>query len=501
MNSDNFGNFLDGYIRDDEWNFQCHTINCSRRLQLIQSFYYPIFLYLHYLYLNDMCTMKKWKMRLWLPAMICVALIESSGFSPATAAPGNNLLAGTVKIKITPEVPVPMSGYGGRTASYKGIHDDLFARVIAFSDGVNKALLITADLIGFSNSFWDETTRIITRETGVKREYILLAAVHNHNGPITKVYENDSSSEVNNYVDGLRDKIVNASKEALKKMVPVSIGAGKGECKMNINRRAPDGNGGISLGQNPYAPCDHEVGVISVLDKSGNPLALIMNWPCHGVVLGPRNYLITGDWPGAASRFVEDGSGGKLIAPVTIGASGDINPIYGPHIDFEDNNSYAYGKDAIGEDLGNESLRVAKDIQTFSDGKISALQRLISLPAKEKIEKGFLQPGSKNDDSLQVRLSAVKIGNIVLTGVSGEVFNQISVKMRSQSPYNYTFMLTHCNGSSGYLVTEDAYPKPGITRSDNKYVPTGGYEIGTTKVKSGAEKAIIQNLLEMISEL
>lgn len=413
----------------------------------------------------------------------------------------NTLLAGTAKIKITPETPIPMIGYGGRNAPFKGVHDDIYARVIVFSDGRNKAVLITTDLIGISNSIWEETTKRITKETGIKKEYVLLSAVHNHSGPGIKVYEKDSSAVVNAYIEELMRKIVIATKDALNKLVPVNIGAGKGECKMNINRRAPDGKGEISLGQNPYAPCDHEVGVISVDDKSGNPLAIIMNWPCHGVVLGPRNYLITGDWPGAASRYVEEGSGGKLIAPVIVGASGDINPIYGPHIDFENNNSYAYGKDAIGEDLGKESIRVAKDIQTFSSGKVTALQRVISLPAKVKDGENYLQPESKKDDSLQVRLSAIKIGNIVLTGVSGEVFNQISVKMRKQSPYTFTFMITHCNGSSGYLVSDDAYPKAGVNGSENKYVPTGGYEVGSTRAKSGAEKAIIENLLEMINEL
>jgi hypothetical protein len=73
--------------------------------------------------------------------------------------------------------------------------------------------------------------------------------------------------------------------------------------------------------------------------------------------------------------------------------------------------------------------------------------------------------------------------------------------MRKQSPYTFTFMITHCNGSSGYLVSDDAYPKEGVSGSENKYIPTGGYEVGSTRVKSGAEKAIIENLLEMISEL
>jgi neutral ceramidase len=259
---------------------------------------------------------------------------------------------------------------------------------------------------------------------------------------------------------------------------------------MNINRRAQDGSGEITLGMNPYGPCDHEVGVLRIDDKlSGKPLSIIMNWPCHAVVLGPRNYLITGDWPGAASRYVESGFGENFVAPVTIGASGDINPLYGPHIDFEDNNAYAFGKEAIGEDLGKEVLRVSKQMNMFSGGTLDAIQRVVAVPAKKEKELGkFQQPNSTENDSLQIRLSVLRIGNIILTGVSGEVFNEISVKMRKQSPYANTFMITHCNGSSGYLVSDDAYAE-------------GGYEVNSTRAKSGAEKAIISNLLEMINEL
>jgi hypothetical protein len=89
---------------------------------------------------------------------------------------------------------------------------------------------------------------------------------------------------------------------------------------------------------------------------------------------------------------------------------------------------------------------------------------------------------------VKVRLSAIKVGNIIFAGVSGEVFNQIGVKIKEKSPYNYTLVITHCNGSSGYLVTDDAYAE-------------GGYEVNSTRVKSGAEKGIIDNLLEMINEL
>ena len=445
--------------------------------------------------------MKNIKIKILGLFVLLLGLLADITNCGASDIPENILFAGTSKVIITPETPIPMSGYGGRKDPFKGVHDDLYVRVVVFSDGVNKAALITADVIGFSHSFWEETTQLITKETGIRQEYIFLTAVHNHGGPVTKVYSKDTSKEVNAYVYELMNKIVVATKEADNNLIPVRIGAGRGECRMNINRRAPDGKGGVSLGQNPYAPCDHEVGVITIDDKSGKHLAVIMNWPCHGVVLGPKNYLITGDWPGAASRYIEEGSDGKIIAPVIVGASGDINPIYGPHIDFEENSSYSYGKEAIGEDLGKESLRIIKSIQTFSTGKIVASQRVIQLEAKEKANDNLQRPENKEDNFLSVRLSALKIGPIVLTGVSGEVFNQISVKMRSQSPYTNTFMVTHCNGSSGYLVSEDAYPEAGVTKSEDKFIPVGGYEVNSTKAKSGAEKAIIENLLDMINEL
>jgi neutral ceramidase len=394
----------------------------------------------------------------------------------AQSGPGNSLVAGTAKVNITPGTPIPMSGYGGRDEPFKGVHDDLFARVVVFSDGKNKAALIATDLIGISNDFWRDVTDALEKRAGIRKEFVLLSAVHNHNGPVTNVYNESTSPDVLAYIAELKEKIIGATRDAMNRMVPVRIGAGKGVCKMNINRRAQDGKGEITLGMNPYGPCDHEVGVIRIEDKSGKPLSIMVNWPCHGVVLGPKNYLITGDWPGAAASFIEKAMGENVVAPITIGASGDINPLYGPHIDFESNNSYAFGKDAIGEDLAKESVRVAKDLTMSSAAMIRASQRVISLPAKAE------------GDSLKVRLSAVKIGPIVLAGVSGEVFNEISVRMRAQSPYAFTFMITHCNGSSGYLVTDAAYAQ-------------GGYEVNSTLAKSGAEKAIVSQLLAMINEL
>ncbi len=419
--------------------------------------------------------------------LCCFLALLMSGFTffPSETS---EISAGTARVNITPAIPIPMSGYRSRTKPFDGIHDSIYARAIVFSDGENKAAVLSAEIIGFSNSFCEETASLIEQEVGIKRENILLSVVHNHSGPVTRVYQDNVSPEVNAYADELQQKLVGLVIEADGDLQPVAIGAGKGECRMNINRRAEDGNGNIQLGRNPYGPCDHEVGVVRIDDATGNIMSLLLNWPCHAVVMGPRNYFISGDWPGAASRYIEDSLDNPVIAPILIGASGDINPIYGPHIDFVDVNSYAYALEAIGRDLGKEAIRVSQDIKTRSTGTIKAVQKNIYLPGKVDEPNRLHHQGYDPGNDVEVRLSAIKIGNVIFAGVNGEVFNQIGVKLKNLSPYSNTFFLTHCNGSCGYLVSDDAISK-------------GGYEVRSTSAQSGAESGIIEGFLQMINEL
>jgi len=61
------------------------------------------------------------------------------------------------------------------------------------------------------------------------------------------------------------------------------------------------------------------------------------------------------------------------------------------------------------------------------------------------------------------------------------------MNLKKQSPYSNTFILTHCNGSCGYIPTEKAYNDI-------------SYEVAASKIMSGGEQAIMKNLIEMINE-
>ena len=73
-----------------------------------------------------------WFGRIVLVAAVLVLHLPAD--SPRVwSAEGEDLLGvGIAKVDITPEKPVRMSGYSGRKELSAGVHDPLYARVVAF---------------------------------------------------------------------------------------------------------------------------------------------------------------------------------------------------------------------------------------------------------------------------------------------------------------------------------------------------------------------------------
>jgi hypothetical protein len=80
------------------------------------------------------------------------------------------------------------------------------------------------------------------------------------------------------------------------------------------------------------------------------------------------------------------------------------------------------------------------------------------------------------------------IDDVALAGVSGEVFTLIARHLRRESPFNRTIMVTHTNGSSGYIPDDSAFDQ--IT-----------YEVTTSHLKPGcAENAIVNGFVGMMRQ-
>lgn len=409
---------------------------------------------------------------------------------------------GCSKVNITPQVPIPINWHAGKNIPYDGIHDEIFTRAMVFSDGESKAVILTVDVSSFSDDYIKEIKGEIEQETKIPQNHIMISSINTHSGPfynqIGRDYSRASSKEIDDYSNRLRENMIKAVKEADGGLESVNVGTGIGECRLNINRRAPV-PGGIWLGKNPDGPCDHDVGVLRLDDSDGNTKSVFVNWACQGAVMGPTNNYLSGDWPAATSLFIEKAFGNKIIVPVGIGASGDVNPLVGPHGTSFGISSQS--SDTYGFTLGEEVLRITKEMKTLQcRGFVKASERVINLPGKlsfrdEKL-KGLkiseimkLKAGNfKKGPEVAVHLSVIRVGNIVFVGISGDVFTEIGVKLKKSSPFKNTFILTNCNGSCGYIPTDKAYEE-------------GCYEAAASWIMPGAENIVVKNLLDMLDKL
>ena len=387
---------------------------------------------------------------------------------------------GVSQINITPPAPTVMAGYAGRTGPSTGIHDSLYASALYFSGEKIKALILTIDLLSFTTAFVDELKTDLSKASGVSPDNIMITTVHNHGAPSPRSTDSDATNTVPAYVKFLKERLLTMSVAATKNPIPVKMGISKGECKMNINRRALAANGTIFLGRNPEGPCDHDLVVTRFDDLNNKTIAVLVNWPCHGTVSGQENTLVTGDWPGAAARHIKKNIGNDVVVAVTAGASGDINPLYGPGKNFTE-------IEAVGFHVAMEANRLLADILTYPLKEVQTANYVMAFPGKKPSTADLpvdkLEPAPDNE----IRLTVFKIGDLVISGVSGELVNEIGMDIKNRSPYSGTIVVTHCNGSSGYICTDNMFPE-------------GGYEVRVTKFMPGVEKKLADKYIDIIHQ-
>ena len=455
----------------------------------------------------------------------CIGLLLATSALVSFGATRGPLQVGAARVDITPapDTALPMAGYAGRTQGFQRIHDHIYVRAIVLSDGATQAVLLAWELIAMPNHVFEELSQRISKELGIPADNLMLAAVHDHGAPSlagmfgrspTPVAPGGANPAARTpspgtiaYTTKVENDAFEAVRQAKANLRPGQFGFGTGKAYVNINRRELFPKmGWWWLGYNPDGPSDKTLAVLKFADLTGKPIALFINYPVHAVVMGPDNLAVTGDLAGATSRYVEQYYQGKIdtrgdagweldvgpeekaggegpVAVWTSGAAGDQNPV---SVDRGEDFTMV---DGLGRILGEESVRVANSITVMSSqASIAGSQRVITCPGRRvatgptpRTEYTF------NDaDPVNILLSILKVNNVVLGGVSGEVFTHIYQQLKKDSPFNDTIMVTHANGSSGYIPSDDAFEPI-------------SYENTVSRLKPGcAENGIVNGLLEMM---
>lgn len=396
-------------------------------------------------------------------------LFAASGvlFSSEALAKSVDLRVGAARIDITPDANRELMREG---VPFEGVHDPLHCRVIVLEDGATRAALVSCEIISIPETFWRTVSSRINQETGIPIERIILTATHTHSGPRFINRTGDSSADQLAYATLISDAISRGVQDAQGNLQPARMGVGTGLAYINVNRVAKVRPGMYGLGQNPAGPSDKTVHIVKFESLEGRPIAILINYAVHCAALNRENFKITADIAGATSRWVEKHYDDTAIALWTSGAAGDQNPIFTHQTDTKRVQELGYA-------LGSEAIRVADSMTMSRRIDLRASQRILASPAKDS-----------GDPLVDIRLSVLMLNHIALCGVGGEVFTLIGQRLKVESPFSQTMMLTHCNGSSGYLPDNEAYKTP-------------GYGFRSSRVKMGVETLIVNELVDMMDQL
>jgi len=381
--------------------------------------------------------------------------------------------AAAVKMDITPDKPQWLLGYGARQST--GVHDSLFHRIVALDDGRTQFYLVSSDIALFSPAFYDEFCAELKKQTGIERTDIWWTATHTHSAPelgppglakafLAGRYDHDPDWE---YARSVKEKLIAGIVEARGKLAPARLSAGTTTSNANINRRSRDVDGHISLGLNPDGPVDRQVGLLRLDRMDGTPIAIVANYAMHGTVLGGQNKLISGDGPGVVAAYVE----GKMGAPMLFlnGAAGDVAPIYSGYDDFKRLRITEFNV-LLGDRIVEASRTLAASVPEV---RLKAGEEVVVTPLKAGLEWPTELAGYLSADS-QVRLPVrfLKINaETVLWAAPLELFCEIAMEVRRQSPVKYTFYVGYTNGWLGYLPTKKAFPEGGYETTVTPYTP------------------------------
>ena len=426
--------------------------------------------------------------------IIAIVVVLTISFSLTTSPlyAGDNvgmLRAGIARIDITPEKPVKMAGYGARTALSKDVHDPLSARVVAFENDGRRLVLVSSDLIGYYGGTAEQMRKVIVDEFQLKPSELFLSAIHNHDGPALTLDKEKGHPNNVEYTKELEGKLVNVIREALGKMEPVQIGTGVGYSSVGMNRRQlvfdRAGNSSIRLGQNPYGPTDKEVLVMKLAKPDGTTYAALFDYACHGTCLGGKNLTISGDILGLAEQFVEKILGEEVIVGAFAGASGNIDPAFRVLPAFNTEPGWIPEPVLLGTLLGGEVVHVFRDIDKVSGGgDIRSAFVTLDLPGKPRGSAEI----KRDYPTTSLNISVARMGDIAFVGLGSEVLTEIGMSIKAASPYEHTFVITHCNGAAGYLPPEHLYIE-------------GGYEITSSPFAPKAAEMVVKQAVKMLHEL
>jgi hypothetical protein len=397
------------------------------------------------------------------------------------------LRAGAVQITITPPIGVELAGYGPQLhRNAQDILDDLMAQALVLDDGATRLALVTCDLILLSEAMVGDIRAQVAERTNIPADHVMVSCIHSHTAPTAHpIFDWGMPDE--EYIRYAARLMAGAVVAAVNRLQPASLKLAQGQnTELQWNRTT----GGTLT--------DPTVDALEVDAEDGKPLALLVHYACHPVMLGPKA-AFSADYPGALRRTLSKDYPGAVVL-FANGACGDIDPW---------TNKRAWGSasyaevEQTGASLAASVVDALKSAQPLANPKLGAktgtLVMPYEIPSVDEIRQrianykaqadalagqpedfkdvvgevqmpnfwlrfyqGLLdrllnnqQPKQATAEIQMLRLS----DDVALVGIPAEVYTEQGLAIRAASPYRHTLVVGYANGTFGYTPPPDEFER------------------------------------------
>lgn len=415
--------------------------------------------------------------------------------------------AGAAAVRITPPLGVELAGsFTRRLATV--IHDELYAHALVLDNDAVRLALVSLDLICIPGRIVAESRRLIAARCGIPPGHILIGCTHTHSAPATTGLLGADPHPA--YVAELPERIAAAVALAAARAQQARLGCATGhESRVSFNRRyhMRDGTVRMNPGRGnpdivrPAGPIDPAIVVLYVETLAGRPVALVVSFALHYIgVDSPTE--VSADYFGHFARQMQELYGRDFQTIFFNGCSGDINAIdvANPHqltghreaarvaaILVDDVTSLLRTMSLVEEVvLGAVQRRLVlpRRAQTAHDSELA--RRILANPPEHPRAGGIPVEGPFSwvtgqpipdtqlrqyaievlhlagmPELIETEVQALRIGDAAVVALPGEIFVELGLAIKAQSPFATTLLAELANDYIGYVPTTRAFHEGG----------------------------------------
>ena len=416
-------------------------------------------------------------------ALSALALLFTAvAFAGESEGARGELKVGFSQVDITPPAGAIMTGPMGPIST--GTDDPLRARTMVVQSGDRKLAIVGVDLVKIRHDLADQTIALVTQQTDITRDAVMICPSHNHSSPLIPA-QGDKATANKAYIDTLPKLIADSIVQANKALQPARMSIGRSLVyEGHINRRVISKTDGLVLNiwlkklndlkQVPQVlgsegPTDPELWVARFDALDGKMLGTLVNFTCHPCLHDRiKIHTWSADFPGVIAEHIAQAYGQQAVCVFTQGASGNITPPVMWTPDWKER-SAVFGRAAVEAAKGAIPVEgpvavdyARRDVEVpRCNAEAQRAEAIARLGWRPESFEGAKRTAAAMPRTLNVPVTAARIGPFAIATNAGELFVEWGISVKKRSPFPHTVVSELTNDWVGYEPTELAFQHEG----------------------------------------